>query len=171
MAQSIILEIEHIARTPGICGGRPHIAGRRIPVSHIAHAFTVRGESLDAIMRAFDLTAAQVHAALAYYYDHREDIEAEIAEEGAALARVEQSRWAIGTSEQDALRAAWQEKQPLLAGNPDQELTATEIAEGLGITARAVRKACETGRISARKSGAVWLIRRGDARAYWGDKK
>ena len=54
----------------------PHIRGRRITVRHI-HAL-VEGRGLDAqtVAERFDLTAAAVYHALAYYHDHPEEIRA-----------------------------------------------------------------------------------------------
>lgn len=70
----------HIEITPGICGGKPRIAGTRIKVSLI-FLLTVDGMSPDEIVGAYPhLTLADVHAALAYYFDHVEAINNEIRE-------------------------------------------------------------------------------------------
>lgn len=67
---------EHIEITPGVCGGRPRIAGSRIRVQDIYAYHVHHGWSAGKLVEAFPtLTLAQVHAALAYYYDHREEIE------------------------------------------------------------------------------------------------
>ena len=71
---------EFISRTPDICGGAAVIAGTRIRVSHIAFRYERERQSPDDIVQAYPhLTLAQVHAALSYYYSHREDIDKEIA--------------------------------------------------------------------------------------------
>ena len=71
---------EFISQTPDICGGAPVIAGTRIRVSHIAFRYERERQSPDDIVQAYPhLTLAQVHAALSYYYSHREDIDQEIA--------------------------------------------------------------------------------------------
>lgn len=73
---------EHIGVRPGYCGGRPHILGHRIKVKHVAVWHETMGLSPAEIVAEHPtITLAQVHAALAYYYDHRDEIEAEIAEE------------------------------------------------------------------------------------------
>jgi uncharacterized protein (DUF433 family) len=73
-----IAAIEHIAIAPDKCHGAPHIAGTRIRVQDIV-MFQRNGWSVDEIVAHFDyLTLAQVHAALAYYYDHQSDIDAAI---------------------------------------------------------------------------------------------
>ena len=69
-----------ITQTPAICGGAPVIAGTRIRVSHIAYRYERERQSPDEIVQAYPhLTLAQVHAALAYYYSHRDAIDREIA--------------------------------------------------------------------------------------------
>jgi len=66
----------HIERTPGVCGGKPRIAGRRIRVQDIAVWHEYLGMSADEIVAEYpDLTLAEVHAALAFYYDHRAEIQ------------------------------------------------------------------------------------------------
>jgi uncharacterized protein (DUF433 family) len=70
---------EHIAVEPGICGGKPHVAGRRIKVQHVAIWHERQGKSPDEILAEHpELTLADVHAALAYYYDHRQQIDTDI---------------------------------------------------------------------------------------------
>jgi uncharacterized protein (DUF433 family) len=74
---------EHIERTPDTAGGRPRIRGRRITVQQIAVWHERLGKSADEIAAEYDLTLADVHAALAYYFDHREEIDARMAEDRA----------------------------------------------------------------------------------------
>ena len=77
---------QHIAITPGVCGGKPRIAGRRITVANIAIWHERLGKSADDIVTEYDLTLADIHAALAYYFDHRAEIEEWIAESRALIA-------------------------------------------------------------------------------------
>lgn len=73
---------EHIGIRPGYCGGKPHILGHRIKVKHVAVWHEQMGMTPTEIVATYPtLTLAQVHAALAYYYDHRDEIRAEIEEE------------------------------------------------------------------------------------------
>src|SRR5262245_6043578 len=76
---------QHIEITPGIAGGKPRIAGHRISVQDIAIWHERMGQSADEIASEYDLTLADVYAALAYYFDHREEIDQSIAE-GEAFA-------------------------------------------------------------------------------------
>ena len=67
---------KHIEATPGVCGGKPRIAGTRIRVQDIYICHELHGMSPDEIVDAYPhITLADVHAALAYYYDHSETIQ------------------------------------------------------------------------------------------------
>ena len=71
--------IEHIDITPGVCGGKPRIAGHRIRVMDIVLWHEQCGWSPDDIVAHFpQLTLGDVHAALAYYFDHREEIRSDL---------------------------------------------------------------------------------------------
>jgi uncharacterized protein (DUF433 family) len=70
---------EHIASTPDTCGGKPRIAGSRIRVKDVAIWHDHQGMTPSEIVSNWPhLTLASVYAALAYYHDHREEINAEI---------------------------------------------------------------------------------------------
>jgi uncharacterized protein (DUF433 family) len=70
---------EHIVSTPDTCGGKPRIAGSRIQVKHVAIMHERQGMTPEAIVSEYPhLTLADIYAALAYYHDHREQINAEI---------------------------------------------------------------------------------------------
>ncbi len=69
----------HIQSRPGVCGGKPCIAGTRIRVQDVMVWHELQGLTADEIVAQFpQLTLAGVHAALAYYHDHREEIRQEI---------------------------------------------------------------------------------------------
>lgn len=66
---------KHIEITPGVCGGKPCIAGHRIRVQDIAVWHEFQGLSPDEIVTQFpQITLADVYAALSYYHDHRDEI-------------------------------------------------------------------------------------------------
>jgi uncharacterized protein (DUF433 family) len=92
-----------IVSTPGICGGRPRIDGHRIQVEDIAIWHERMGMSPDEIVWEYpSITLAEVHAALAYYYENRERIDADIE---AAKRYAEQMRAKAGPSRlQEKLR-------------------------------------------------------------------
>ena len=67
----------HIAIDAGVCGGAPRVAGTRITVAEIAEAVGHLGMSPDDLVALYpSLDLAKVHAALTYYYDHAQEIEA-----------------------------------------------------------------------------------------------
>src|SRR5215813_15141246 len=81
--------VEHIVATPGTCGGKPRIAGHRIRVQDIALWHERLGYSVAEIVAHYpQLTLAEVHAALAYYYDHQEEIQDDIAQAEALVERM-----------------------------------------------------------------------------------
>jgi uncharacterized protein (DUF433 family) len=73
----------HIDITPGVVGGKPRIAGRRITVQNVVIWHERLGKSADEIATEYDLTLADVYAALAYYFDHRAEIDESIRAGGA----------------------------------------------------------------------------------------
>ncbi|WP_445727642.1 DUF433 domain-containing protein [Kamptonema formosum] len=83
---------EHIEITPGVCGGKPRIAGHRIRVEDIVIWHERMGLSPDEIVFQYPtITLADVYAALAYYHDHMEEIRRQIAE-GEAFGREMQEK-------------------------------------------------------------------------------
>src|SRR5947199_306826 len=69
---------QHITKTAGVCGGRACIAGHRIRVMDIVVLHEKRGLTLEEIVHQYpSITLADVYAALAYYFDNREEIEAD----------------------------------------------------------------------------------------------
>jgi uncharacterized protein (DUF433 family) len=69
--------VGHIVKTPGVVGGKARIAGTRIRVMDVVIWYE-GGAPVDEIIEAFPtLKPADVHAAMAYYHDNREEIEAE----------------------------------------------------------------------------------------------
>lgn len=70
----------YISVNPEIAGGMPIISGTRISVRSIAGYYQM-GMSVDEILSALShLRPSQVHSALAYYFDHQEEIEKDLAE-------------------------------------------------------------------------------------------
>ncbi len=95
--------VEHIDIKPGRCGGKPCVAGTRIRVWDIHVWHNLQGQSPEDIVADFpQLTLADVYAALAYYLDHREEIQQQMRE---AEEFVEKMRAAAGPSRLDKYRA------------------------------------------------------------------
>lgn len=70
-----IVSLPYIDINPDVLGGKPCIAGHRISVFHIANMHLKMGESLAEISQQYNLSLATVYAAMAYYFEHREEIE------------------------------------------------------------------------------------------------
>ena len=78
--------IQHITKTPGVCGGRACIAGHRIRVMDIVVWHELRGYTPDEIVAMFPgITLADVYAAMAYYFDHRDEIDQEFRSDEEAV--------------------------------------------------------------------------------------
>lgn len=67
----------HIVHTPGTLGGEARIEGQRIRVRDVVLARDLEGLSPEEIAASVypSLTLAQVYSALAYYEDHRDEID------------------------------------------------------------------------------------------------
>ena len=73
----------YIVRTPDVRGGNARVEDTRIGV-HDVVAYHLLGHDIDTIREAFpDLSRAQIYECLAYYEDHRAEIER------LALAQIE----------------------------------------------------------------------------------
>jgi uncharacterized protein (DUF433 family) len=82
---------QHIEATPGIAGGKPRIAGRPITVQDVVLWHEQLGKSADEIGAEYDLPLADIYAALAYYFDHRVEIDL-AREQGEAFAETLRQR-------------------------------------------------------------------------------
>lgn len=79
-----------IVMTPGVAGGKPRIAGRRITVQNIVIWHERMGMTPDEISAEYDLSLANVYAALTYYFDHREEIDQAIKDDAAFVDALRQ---------------------------------------------------------------------------------
>ena len=66
-----VISINAIAVNPAVRNGRPFIIGTSVTVADVVIAHVYHRLDADAIAGWYDLTLAQIHAALAYYYDHQ----------------------------------------------------------------------------------------------------
>jgi uncharacterized protein (DUF433 family) len=75
---------DHIEIVQGPNGPKARVAGSRIRVQDVVIWHEKLGMSPDEIVHHYPtITLADVHAALAYYWDHRDEIERAIADEAA----------------------------------------------------------------------------------------
>ena len=82
---------QHIEITPGVCGGRPRIAGHRITVRQIVVWHDRLGRGADEIATEYDLRLSDVYAALAYYFDHQKEIDQDLEDSASWIAELKQN--------------------------------------------------------------------------------
>lgn len=76
-----------IVHTPGVCGGQARIAGTRIKVKHVYCWVEELGMTSAQVVEQYPhLNRAQVHAALAYYWSHPDEIRSDMDEEDRRVA-------------------------------------------------------------------------------------
>jgi uncharacterized protein (DUF433 family) len=78
---AVQVRAERIVKTPGTCWGKPRIAGTRIKVEQVVIWHDQMGMSPAEIVSKWPhLKQEDVDAALAYYREHRAEIDADLAE-------------------------------------------------------------------------------------------
>jgi uncharacterized protein (DUF433 family) len=88
------LDYRNIEKDAARCGGQPVVAGTRIRVATVLGSYRL-GMSVEEIVQQHgNLKPADVHDALAFAYDHLDEIEADLAadNEAAVKARHRSSR-------------------------------------------------------------------------------
>lgn len=85
MTEAARVSYPHIARDPQVRAGEPVVEGSRIPVATVVRAHQL-GLDLDEILVQLPgLTPEGLHAALLYYFDHKNEIEAIIGRDETPL--------------------------------------------------------------------------------------
>jgi uncharacterized protein (DUF433 family) len=64
-----------IVATADTLGGKPRIEGTRVSVLQVTELVLDAGETPAAVADQFDISLADVHYALAYYYEHVDEME------------------------------------------------------------------------------------------------
>ena len=100
-----ILSIEQIETSSDIRSGKPRVSGTRITVEDIAVMHLKLGMSLIEIAGVYELSLAQVYAAMAYYFEHRENIEKRIEEEKALIKEYQRNHTSILQTKLEQLRS------------------------------------------------------------------
>ena len=93
MATAAKATYAHITKDPRVCGGKACIDNTRIRVMDVVLLHR-RGMKPEDMLEYFSaaLTPAQVHGALAYYYDHPEEIEGDISDGKRIETEIERDR-------------------------------------------------------------------------------
>ena len=66
--------MSEIVATDDVLGGAPRIDGRRIGAHYTARRVIDAGEPAEQVAADYDLNIADIHRALAYYYDHPDEM-------------------------------------------------------------------------------------------------
>jgi uncharacterized protein (DUF433 family) len=91
-----VQSINLITTNPKIRGGRPCIAGTGLRVIDIAIASIYHDRTPGQIASDYSISLAEAHAALAYYYQHKSELDADIREQIALAREYKEKR--IGSS-------------------------------------------------------------------------
>ena len=85
------LDFRNIEQDPTRCGGQPVVGGTRVRVGVILGCYR-QGMSVEEIVQQYpSLKPADVHDALAYAYDHLDEIEADLAADDEAAVKARHS--------------------------------------------------------------------------------
>jgi uncharacterized protein (DUF433 family) len=80
---------EYVVKTAGVCSGQPRIVGTRIKVKHVYTWIEQMGMTPAQVVAEYpQLTMASVHAALAYYWSHCDEIHRDIENEEKLVAEL-----------------------------------------------------------------------------------
>ncbi len=80
--------IDTIVSDPLIHGGYPVIAGTNLRVVDVVASHIYRGLSPEELAVNFALDMGQVHAALAFYYQHKAEIDQQLRDEAARADQI-----------------------------------------------------------------------------------
>jgi uncharacterized protein (DUF433 family) len=87
MAMASDVQYRYLTKLPGIRSGNAIVVETRIGV-HDVIGLIVNGSGVDEVVRSFpELTRAQVYECLAYYEDHRDEIDFLVAEQMAEAGK------------------------------------------------------------------------------------
>ena len=80
----------HIVSRKGFCGGSPVIAGTKFPVRSVVNYVLRQGMTPEELVAEFHpLNLAQVYDALSYYYDHKKEVNRDLAENSEEVVRAQ----------------------------------------------------------------------------------
>ena len=87
--QKLVVKHPYITKKSGISKGSPIIAGTRMRVLDIIIEYEYLGHSPDEIISAHPhLILSQIHDALSFYYEHREEMDQEIRSRKEAIVKL-----------------------------------------------------------------------------------
>ena len=84
--------INLIVSNPKVRGGRPCIAGTGLRVTDVVMAMLFHNQNPGEIAAGYGISLAQTHAALAYYYEHKAEIDEDIRAQIAKARELKENR-------------------------------------------------------------------------------
>ena len=95
---AMIQSINLIGTDEKVRGGRPYILGTSVTVADVAIVKIYHGQNADGLADWFGLTLPQVYAALAYYYDHKAEMDDQIRKQIKRAEELKEKRIGSGDS-------------------------------------------------------------------------
>ena len=82
----------YVVKNKDVCDGRPIIAGTRTRVIDIVIEYEVLGRSPDEIIRSHPhLSLYQIHDALSYYYENRDELDQKMKQDQAFIKQLKKN--------------------------------------------------------------------------------
>ncbi len=91
-----MLSINLITSNPKVRDGRPCIAGTGLRVTDIVLASVIHLQTPDQIAVGYGISLAQVYAGLAYYYEHKAELDEDIRQQLATARALKEKHLANG---------------------------------------------------------------------------
>ena len=88
----VVESIDLITRDPSVRGGRPCLTGTEVRVTDIVMAHLFHERTPADLSADYELTLAQVYAALAYYYQHKPELDEDIRRQVHAARRAKDAQ-------------------------------------------------------------------------------
>lgn len=90
--EAIIQSINLVSINPTVRAGRPCIAGTSLRVTDVVMANLFHQRTPSEISSDYMISLAQVHAALAYYYEHKDEIDLDIRQQVVTAREYKEKR-------------------------------------------------------------------------------
>ena len=74
----VVQSIDLIVKNPEVRGGRPCIEGTGLRVTDLVLAHLFHERTPDEVASDYEISLAQVYASLAYYYEHKSELDEDI---------------------------------------------------------------------------------------------
>ena len=75
---NVVQSIDLITKNPTVRGGRPCVAGTGLRVTDLVMAHLFHKRTPDEVAADYAISLAQVYASLAYYYQHKTELDEDI---------------------------------------------------------------------------------------------